>query len=547
MKKLLSGFLCLLMVLSMMACAFAEETTYPEYLNLESTAPIVKDEFKDEVVVDVMMVQDATAGNWDDVWQSTYLWEKYNLKFDVTSVLSSALSEKKSLMFASGDMPTMMWNIGLSTAEIMRYGQQDQLLYPLDTLISEELTPHIYEYIQRDDVKQAITTPDGHIYTLPKINETTDEGSYWRVFMNVKVLEEMGYELPKTLDEFNEILYAFKEKDANNVPIGNYMNYGASTAYILNAFGYTAKSGSGYGDEPAMRNGEVVIPAYDMDTFKEYLKLMNQYYNDGIINQNYFTMENTEAIAQLNAGQNIFYGEPVYVTGYADWADWEAPYPLTSEWNETAQWPKPNFVNVGNFALSAYADLETAQLCMRIADLYFAPESRATWVGAGEESGYMHGYVSAELSADGHGEFTDTSKLDNGLDLWTYLMQDLAGIYVQFGAVDDTPAKTWWLEEHGGTYEKTFDLTNPDQHYRWSVYNNMMPYGIDTVTSIYYLTEEENDRLTDLTTLIKPYIQEQVALFITGERSLDETDAFVSELESMGIQDLLEIYKSVNA
>lgn len=547
MKKLLSGFLCLIMALSMMTCAFAEETTYPEYLNLESTAPIVKDEYKDDVVVDVLMVQDSTAGDWDDVWQSTYLWEKYNVKFDVTSVLSSALSEKKSLMFASGDMPTMMWNISLSTAEIMRYGQQDQLLYPLDTLINEELTPNIYAYLQRDDVKQAITTPDGHIYTLPILRQSDDEGSYARVFMNAKLIREMGYELPKTLDEFNEILYAFKEQDENNIPIGNYMSYGWGTFYILNAFGYTAKDGSGYGNQPAMRNGEVVIPAYDMDTFKEYLKLMNQYYNDGIINSNYFTMENTEAIAQLSAGQNIFYAEPVYVTGLESWDEWEAPYPLTSEWNETAQWPKPNFVYGGNFALSAYADLETAQYCMRIADMFFSEESRATWIGAGEDSGYMHGYVSAELSADGHGETTDISKLEDGMDLWTYLMQDLAGIYIQFGAIDDTPAKTYWLEQHGGTYEKTFDLTNPDQHYRWSVSNNMVPYGVDTVSNIYYLSEEDNDKLTDLQTLINPYIKEQVALFITGARSLDETDAFVAELEAMGIQELLEIYKSVNA
>lgn len=545
MKKLFASFLSLLLVATMFTCAFAE-ATYPEYLNLEGVEPVIKDEFKGDVVVDVMMVQDSTASPWDDVWQSWYLYERYGIKFDVESVISSALAEKKSLMFASGDMPSMMWNIGLSTAEIYKYGQQEQLLYPLDTIIDPVLTPHIYEYMQREDVKKAVTTPDGHVYTLPKLNQTDDEGSFWRVFMNAELVREMGYELPKTLDEFNEILYAFKALDENNVPIGNGMG-GNNTNYILNAFGYTSKYGMGYGDKPAMRNGEVVIPAYDAETFVEYVKLMNQYYNDGIINSNFFTMENTEAIAQLNAGQNIFYWEPVYVTGYPDWNKWEAPFPLTSEWNETAQWPKPNFVNVGNFALSAFCDLETAQTCLRIADLFFASESRETWVGAGESSGWMNGYTSYEINANGVQDI-DTTKLPEGMDSWTYMMQELSGIYVQFGAIDDTPAIAGWYERLGGTYPgKQFDLTNADQHYRWSVWNNMYPYGVDTVTSIYYQSEEANNTMVDLQTLIEPYIREQFALFVTGARPIEEYSDFVAELEGMGIQDLLEIYKALNA
>ena len=38
------------------------------------------------------------------------------------------------------------------------------------------------------------------------------------------------------------------------------------------------------------------------------------------------------------------------------------------------------------------------------------------------------------------------------------------------------------------------------------------------------------------------YAKEQVALFITGRRSLDETDAFVEELKAMGIEEYLQIH-----
>lgn len=470
MKRFAVSFLSLLLAVMLLSCAFAE-ATYPEYLNLESDEPIVKDEYKDDVKVKLLLVQSNIGGEWDTVWLSKYLSLRYNLEFEVESVLDTALNEKKSLMFASGDLPDMMWGIGLSTSEIVKYGMQEQLLYPVDTLASEELCPNLYAYLQREDVLKSSQTPDGHVYTLPMIVDSNDEGSYGRQFMNAKLVREMGYELPKTLDELNEILYAFKALDPeNNVPIGQSMDAGNNANYIANAFGYTSQYSLAYGMYPALRNGKVVIPAYDMDGFKGYLTQMHQYYVDGIINSNYFTMENTEAIAQLSAGQNILYGEPVYVTGLATWDEWEAPYPLTSEYNDVQQWSKPNFVQVGGCAISA--DTDKAELCLRICDLFYSEDSRILWAGPGNDSEWALGYYCAELS-DAGTETYDTAKLPDGVDLWTYLMQDYAGFMASFGAQNDLPAMAKSVERLGGTYEKGFDMTNADQHYRWSVYNNL--------------------------------------------------------------------------
>ncbi len=54
-----------------------------------------------------------------------------------------------------------------------------------------------------------------------------------------------------------------------------------------------------------------------------------------------------------------------------------------------------------------------------------------------------------------------------------------------------------------------------------------------------------NERLTDLETVINPYVKEQVALFITGERPLSETGAFKEELKAMGIEELQDIYREI--
>ena len=98
------------------------------------------------------------------------------------------------------------------------------------------------------------------------------------------------------------MLYKFKELHPEGVPLGS----GAKNAdndprnYILNAFGYLwpGEYSNQIGIQPAVREGKTVIPAYD-DTFVEFLKLMNQYYTDGLMSADFFTIDQTTAYAQL--------------------------------------------------------------------------------------------------------------------------------------------------------------------------------------------------------------------------------------------------------
>ena len=93
--------------------------------------------------------------------------------------------------------------------------------------------------------------------------------------INTDWLAEAGLEMPATLDEFTEMLYAFKELHPESIPLGSGAKNGESDPrnYLLNAFGYLWPDTyvNPIGAEPALREGEVVIPAYD-DTFVEFLK-----------------------------------------------------------------------------------------------------------------------------------------------------------------------------------------------------------------------------------------------------------------------------------
>ena len=62
---------------------------------------------------------------------------------------------------------------------------------------------------------------------------------------------------------------------------------------------------------------------------------------------------------------------------------------------------------------------------------------------------------------------------------------------------------------------------------------------------IVYYDEETTLAIDELHTILDPYIESEVAKFITGEISIeDEYDNFVATLEEYGVQEYVELYNS---
>jgi len=79
--------------------------------------------------------------------------------------------------------------------------------------------------------------------------------------------------------------------------------------------------------------------------------------------------------------------------------------------------------------------------------------------------------------------------------------------------------------------------TIPSGHLNWTVVENMVPYRTDGYPAIVYRTDEQNTFLSDKSAVLAPYITEQFALFVTGERALSEFDQYLAELKSMGMDE----------
>ena len=78
-----------------------------------------------------------------------------------------------------------------------------------------DLMPNLKAYFdQYPELEAYCTTSDGHIYGLPKLKvDMTDRLT--RSFINKQWLDNLGLSMPTSIDEYYDVLVAFKEQDAN--------------------------------------------------------------------------------------------------------------------------------------------------------------------------------------------------------------------------------------------------------------------------------------------------------------------------------------------
>ena len=534
-----------------------ETGNYPSYINLESHLPIVKT--GENYTLSVAFVSVDTAIDWKDMWYTHYFKEYMNLNFDAIQLMQTGLAERKNLMLASGDMPDIMMSMAFTPAEILKYGQLEHQFLALDTYIDETLTPDIcYMFDIRPDGKQKCTTPDGHLYTLPSYGMENDEGLPPRLMINTAWLDSCGLQTPRTLDELITALRTVKEKDPENVgsenivPMGGGYETSNPGFYILNALGYVLERGDySYGSLPCVRNGQAEIPCGNPETYREYIRIMKMLFDEGLLSEQFFVLDSTGIQAQLGNHYIALYPDTVHrvLSTLDEWKMWNAIYPLTSDFNPTPTWYKPVADKIGGVAVSA--NTKYPELSMRFINAFFAKDARLYWSGPPEGTPEALGFMTPHLNPDDPTTTTygDDAKFPEGMASdYQYATSYLMWTSIAFGCVGWRDFWRYMMTDiyHGqdpGPFEPYSDDTN--QRYRLTMRTNVMPYVTDGFPIDYYLDETTAVKLTDLKAVIDPFVREQLALFITGSRSLDDFDNYLRELDSIGFQEYEQIFKDI--
>lgn len=499
----------------------------------------------------------ASTGDPEDLWFWEFCRQAMNIDFDVDVTLEKA--NYVSLIFASDNVPDVLL-AGLSTSDIVRYGMEEGMLLDFTPYLNEEYMPYLSAMLdEHPEWREQLKTPDGAIYSLPKIADYSTitglnmVGMRGQYFINTVWMEELGLEMPKTLDDLYDVLSAFKEAYPESIPLGGSYASDHSPGYLLlNALGYTGTDNFGF--MVSLREGEVVFPFGDREVFPEYLKILNQYYEEGLIDTEFFTADTTSVNAKLAEGRVGLM--PSSISGGlkegSNFMDYWGFTPLTSEFKAEPSWGRRSEgISIGNCSISAKcANVEAA---VRWADWFYKPDSTNSllaWIGpTADQTDILYGKTTGYDfdTAAGARVYRDVTNGKWGT-VGELVQGEVAGFTERFGYVGHKTYAGFALSGNEDLYvELVYDETNSAQPWMWELYSmqeNLMPYGTADYPSIVFLSEEENVAVADLKVQLENYATQEIAKFVTGARDLseDELDAYFDTLDSMGFQEYLGYY-----
>lgn len=524
----------------------ANPSDLPAYLNLDSEFPIVKD--GESVTITVTTVYNSSlGGKTEDLWFWKWCEKNMNIRFDVEQVMDSAAAERKSLLFASGNLRDLLLHMNLTTSDLVTYGQMEQKLMNLNDLMRPELAPNLLRVFDTfSELKASMSCPDGGMYTFPKIGLVNDPGGVMRLFINERWLEDLDLNMPKDLDSFYAVLQHFKEADPSAtgrmIPLGgNNANYNPSV-YVLSALGFVTR---GMLEQPALLNGQVAIPG-GHERYTDYVTYMNKLYMEGLMDSNFYTLDKTQADAQMaekRVGVMQCPAPYLLLPQVEDFQAYAAMPPAVSAYNNTPIWSAPNSFIVGTIAMSSNASHPEATT--RFVDWLFSQKGGViSWDGPQQGSEDTLGLVEGWYFDEN--ETMLTADVVNGKydSVFAYIQAAIAPGVTTLGNRSDILNDKRVVGGLAPLSDTVYDITNGDHYYRKTVQENIMPHAVSPFPNNLYFSEEDSIRLTDLGIVIKDFMDRETAKFITGARSLTEIDKYFSDLNALGFAEYLEYYET---
>ena len=185
MKKFLSILALAALVLSLAACGGPSgsrpggqqsgsdiETLKSEYgfQWTDPNAPILNDKGAQEISFNVYSSKNASALDYNDMKIMQDLYESTNVYVSWENVSESVYGQQKNLIFGNAsDRPDAIYHAGMSAGEIIKYAQRHVLLPISDYL---QYMPNFSKILEeRPDIKAQLTSEDGKIYSLPRVEE----------------------------------------------------------------------------------------------------------------------------------------------------------------------------------------------------------------------------------------------------------------------------------------------------------------------------------------------------------------------------------------
>ncbi|MEJ6402659.1 sugar ABC transporter permease [Yoonia sp. 2307UL14-13] len=195
-------------------------------------------------------------------------------------------TEALNLMLAAGHVPDIVGSSRIKDF-VNQYGPEGAFL-PLNDLIDEH-APNLKAFLEaRPEIKSAISAADGNMYYIPYL----PDGKYGRgYFIRYDWLNALDLEVPETVEEFEEVLRAFKTQDPNGNGEADEIPYFARQwpeLIRLVTLWDGRSSGSDTYHDFYVDDGQIKHP-YAGEGYREGIKNLARWYEEGLVDPEVFT------------------------------------------------------------------------------------------------------------------------------------------------------------------------------------------------------------------------------------------------------------------
>jgi putative aldouronate transport system substrate-binding protein len=432
---------------------------------------------------------------------------------------SSDWAEQKSLLFASRDMPDIA--IGNQTFTTTDISNNRDYFIPLDDLIDKYMPNLKAAFAETPELRRACTSPDGKIYTLPARLPARPITRNMTI-INKTWLDRLNLAEPQSVDELYTVLKAFKEQDAN----GN----GDPNDEIPCTDGYKADFLTPFGvldcnELNLMVKDGTVVDIRAIPEYRDGIAFMARLYAEGLLDAEMFTQDDTMRNGKYQNPGVSRVGMTYQWTPDAVFGGWSNEYvaiatPAGPDGKRYAQ-GDPN----GVWAISGNE--------MAITTFCKYPEAAARWADQlyANEATIQNfwGAIGTVIKANSDGTFElNTPPAGTSADAW-YWDQSLR----DFGPGYASPAfesKLHLNPASGDGFKLDIDKLTKD-------------YVTTPFPRIPY-TAEELDDLAILNSDLTSYIDRTRAKWITEGGIAAEWDAYMTQLNRMGLDRYLAIHET---
>lgn len=468
---------------------------------------------------------DATISGWNDSTAVQELEKRTGVHIDYIEVAPPAQSESLNLMFASGDYPDIL-NYAITGSYSIPYLIENEIVTDLQDMM-EDYAPSYTALMEADPALYLATVDDeGQIGGLAgyRYNAFSTTGAIVRADWVEKV--GMTPEKLVTIDDYHEYLSQVKNQGLCEYPMP--LRYDASitgSPFLAAMGGYAGPAAESSPQSFYYDDNDELVYSFITDTYKDYLSLMADWYQEGLITRDLLNSDMLDSSAITSGSYAVF------------WQDCQ----FMSMWTEAGKVNDPDYTLAGVTEplveagqQVGFGDITDISINLMICTSCSDPETALQWL---DYHFSEDGSILCQYGLEGEGlVYTDDKpgyselisnnpdglSTDNALNAYTINMNMFAS--------------------NGTTLRKAYDDVQQKALDAW---NDKREVTKSSFTNLFTLNADETATVQRYYTDISTYVAEQIGKFLIGESDIDENwDTFVETIDSMGIDEVIDAYTS---